>query len=101
MAPGIILALSRDRRARKGQFADMTLIAAAIPDDIDARMWIARLQALTGQPEHAVAVYRSILAVQPQQVDALIGVGDALVTLGHLDEAADALNRAEALAAER
>jgi YaiO family outer membrane protein len=138
----IILALSRDRRARKGQFADMTLISAAVlsltllafpqaadqraeaerlansggyeaalkqfqalaaanPDDIDARVWIARLHALMRRPEHAVAVYRSILAVQPQHVDALIGVGNTLVTLGQLDEAADALNRAEALAADR
>jgi YaiO family outer membrane protein len=129
-------------RARKGQFADMTLISAAIlgvtllafpqaadqraeaerlarsggyeaalkqfqalaaanPDDIDARVWIARLHALMGRPEHAEAVYRSILAVQPQHVDALIGLGNALVTLGQLDDAADALNRAEALAADR
>jgi YaiO family outer membrane protein len=39
--------------------------------------------------------------VQPQHVDALIGLGNALVTLGQLDDAADALNRAEALAADR
>lgn len=142
MAPWIILGLSRDRWARKGQFADMTLISAAIlgatllmfpqagdqraeaerlansggygaalkqfqalaaanPDDIEARIWIARLHALMGKPEHAVAVYRSILSVQPQHIDALVGLGNALVTLGRLDEAADALNRAEALAADR
>jgi YaiO family outer membrane protein len=46
-------------------------------------------------------VYRSIIAVQPQHVDALTGLGSALVTLGRLREAADALNRAEALAADR
>jgi YaiO family outer membrane protein len=76
-------------------------LAAANPDDIEARVWIARLHSRMGNPEHAVAVYRSIIAVQPQHVDALTGLGSALVTLGRLKEAADALNRAEALAADR
>jgi tetratricopeptide (TPR) repeat protein len=76
-------------------------LAAANPDDIEARVWIARLHSRMGNPEHAVAVYRSIVAVQPQHVDALTGLGSALVTLGRLKEAADALNRAEALAADR
>jgi YaiO family outer membrane protein len=76
-------------------------LAAANPDDIEARVWIGRLHARMGNPEHAVAVYRSIIAVQPQHVDALTGLGSALVTLGRLREAADALNRAEALAADR
>jgi YaiO family outer membrane protein len=76
-------------------------LAAANPDDIEARLWIARLHARMNNPEHAVSVYRSILAVQPQHVDALVGLGSALVTLGQLRDAADALNRAEALAADR
>ena len=76
-------------------------LAAANPDDIEARIWIARLHSRMGNPEHAVAVYRSIIAVQPQHIDALTGLGSALVTLGRLREAADALNRAEALAADR
>lgn len=76
-------------------------IAAANPDDIEARLWIARLHARMGNPEHAADVYRSIVAVQPQHVDALIGLGLSLVSLGKLKEASDALNRAEALAADR
>jgi YaiO family outer membrane protein len=76
-------------------------IAAANPDDIEARLWIARLHARMGHPEHASDVYRSIVAVQPQNVDALVGLGQSLVTLGRLKEASDALNRAEALAADR
>ena len=94
-----------ERLARSGGYEaalkQFQALAAANPDDIDARVWIARLHALMGRPEHAEAVYRSILAVQPQHVDALIGLGNALVTLGQLDDAADALNRAEALAADR
>jgi YaiO family outer membrane protein len=94
-----------ERLARSGGYEaalkQFQALAAANPDDIDARVWIARLHALMGRPEHAEAVYRSILAVQPQHVDALIGLGNALVTLAQLDDAADALNRAEALAADR
>src|SRR4029453_15318344 len=91
-----------ERMAKSGNYAaalkQFQAIAAANPDDIDARLWIARLHAQMGHPEHAVAVYRTILAVQPQQLDALIGLGQSLVTLGRLAEASDALNRAETLA---
>jgi YaiO family outer membrane protein len=76
-------------------------IAAANPDDVEARLWIARLHARMGHPETAVDVYRSIVATQPQHVDALVGLGRSLVTIGNLKDAADALNRAEALAADR
>jgi len=94
-----------ERMAKSGNDAaalrQFQAIAAANPDDIDARLWIARLHARMGHPEHAVDVYRSILAVQPQHLEALIGLGQSLVALGRLGEAADALNRAEALAADR
>ena len=76
-------------------------IAAANPDDIEARLWIARLHSRMGHPEHAADVYRSILAGRPQHVEALVGLGNALVLLGRLKEAGDALNRAEALGADR
>jgi tetratricopeptide (TPR) repeat protein len=76
-------------------------IAAANPDDLEARLWIARLHARMGHPEAAIDVYRSIVAAQPQHVDALVGLGQSLVTIGNLKDAADALNRAEALAADR
>ena len=75
-------------------------IAAANPDDIQARLWIARLHARMGHPEHAADVYRSIVVTQPQNVDALIGLGRALLALERLKESGDALNRAEALAAD-
>src|SRR5262245_60326667 len=94
-----------ERMAKSGNYAaalkQFQAIAAANPDDIEARLWIARLHAQMGHPEHAVDVYKSILAVQPQQLDALVGVGQSLVKLGRFAEASDALNRAEALAADR
>jgi tetratricopeptide (TPR) repeat protein len=54
-----------------------------------------------GHPERAAEVFQSIAAAQPQNVDALIGLGDALTTSGQFEQAGDALNRAEALAADR
>jgi tetratricopeptide (TPR) repeat protein len=76
-------------------------IAAANPDDIEARMWIARLYAKLGHPEHAAEVYRSILATQPQNLDALLGLGNALVTIGRLHEASEALTQAEKIAGDK
>jgi len=94
-----------ERLANSGAYAEalraFQALAAANPDDIEARMWIARMHEKLGQPEHAADVYRSILASQPQNLDALIGAGNALVSLGRLGEAADVLNRAEAIAADR
>ena len=94
-----------ERLARAGAHAEalkqFQALAAANPDDIEARLWIARLHAWMGNPERATAVYQSIVATQPQNVDALIGVGEALTTSGRLGEAADALDRAEALAPDR
>jgi tetratricopeptide (TPR) repeat protein len=76
-------------------------LAAANPEDIPARLWIARLHAKLGHPEHAGEVYRSILAVQPDNLEALIGLGNSLVALDRLDDASDALSRAEKLAGDR
>jgi YaiO family outer membrane protein len=94
-----------ERLANSGAYAEalraFQAIAAANPDDLEARMWIARMHEKLGQPEHAADVYRSILAAQPQNLDALIGAGNALVALGRLSEAGGVLSRAEAIAADR
>ena len=75
-------------------------LAAANPDDLEARIWIARLHSLMGNDRRAVDVYESIIATNPKHVDALVGMGDVLVRLGRLREAADALTQAEAVAPE-
>lgn len=76
-------------------------LAAANPGDISARLWIARLHLEMHHPERAAAVYESIVATDARNVDALIGLGLALTQSGRFSEAGDALNRAEALAADR
>lgn len=76
-------------------------IAAANPDDVEARTWIARLHLRMGHPVRAAGVFESIVAAQPQNVDALLGLGIARMDAGQWREAGDALNRAEALAGDR
>lgn len=94
-----------ERLANSGEYAQalqqFQSVAAANPDDIDARLWIARMHAKLGHPEHAADVYRSILSVQPQQADALLGAGEALIALDRLNEASELLKQAEALSPDR
>lgn len=73
-------------------------IAAANPDDIEARVWIGRLHATLGHPQRAIDVFRSVLAVEPRHVRTLIELGGVLTTTGRHDEARTALDRAEAVA---
>lgn len=94
-----------ERLARSGAHAQalkqFQALASANPDDIEARLWIARLHTWMGHPERAADVYESIVATQPQNIDALIGLGESLTIGRRFSEAGDALNRAEALAADR
>lgn len=76
-------------------------LAAANPDDVEARLWIGRLHLALRQPVRAIGVFESIVAAQPRNVDALVGLGQALMDAGRWTAAGDALNRAEALAADR
>jgi tetratricopeptide (TPR) repeat protein len=73
-------------------------LAAANPDDVDARIWIARLHGWMGDDRRAVDVYQSVLATSPRHVEALVGAGDALIRLGRQKEAGDLLSRAETAA---
>jgi tetratricopeptide (TPR) repeat protein len=54
-----------------------------------------------GRQQRSLDVYRSIVSTQPQNVEALVGAGLAATALNRLDDAADALARAEALAADQ
>lgn len=94
-----------ERLARSGAYAralqQFQAIVTANPDDIESRLWIARLHVWMGQPQRGIDVYRSVVAAAPQNVEALVGLGGALTTVGQLADAADALNRAEAIAADQ
>ena len=73
-------------------------LAAANPDDIEARLWIARLHSVMGHDTRAIDVYESIVATNPNNIDALVGAGDAYIRLGHRRQAGDLLTRAETAA---
>lgn len=64
-------------------------------------MAIGRLHLRMGHPARAAAVFESVIATQPQNVDALLGLAVAMMDAGRWREASESLNRAEALAAER
>jgi len=89
------LARSGEYRAALERFQ---ALAAANPDDLDARLWIARLHGWMGDDQRAVDVYLSILTANPAHVEALVGAGDALIRLGRGKEAAALLSRAETAA---
>ena len=91
------LARSGSHRAALERFQ---ALAAANPDDVEARVWIARLHGRLGEHGRAIAVYESVLAGSPQHLEALIGLGSSYTAVGRMREAADALNRAESLSAE-
>jgi len=94
--------LEAERLARNGAYEEALerfhSLAAANPSDLEARAWIARLHLTLGHLPQAEDVYRSILLQSPNRVDALVGLGSALVSEGQLDEARVVLSRAEKLA---
>jgi tetratricopeptide (TPR) repeat protein len=76
-------------------------LAAANPDDVPARLWIGRLHLRMGHPRRAAGVFESLVAADERNVDALTGLGTALVEIGDWKGATDALNKAESLAPDR
>ena len=90
--------------ARAGRTAEaLTLfetIAAAAPDDIEARLWIARLHARLGQTARAEREFRDVLQNHPSDVDARIGLSGVLLRRGAWLEALATLREVEPDAGE-
>jgi len=78
----------------------MQNIAAAHPEDRLTRLWIANVHMRMGHPELAEPVYRSITVEDPDNVDALVGLGTALLHQDRVVEGLDVLRRAEEIAPE-
>src|SRR5258706_10824273 len=89
---------------RQGQDAEalaaLQKIVAANPNDHVARLQIARLYARMGHPDLAEPVYRSIVLEDPRNVEALVGVGVALLAQDEVSASIDVLQHAEQLAPE-
>jgi YaiO family outer membrane protein len=70
------------------------------PDDLDGRLWIARLHVRMGNMDLAEPVYRSVLLEDPNDLEAMLGVANALLARGDFEEAQKFLDAAEALEPE-
>jgi len=90
--------------AESGQNAEalvaMQKIAAANPEDLLTRLWIASVHMRMRHPELAEPVYRSITLEDPTNLDAWVGLGTALLHQDRIVESLDALRRAEEIAPE-
>ena len=75
-------------------------ILAGNPDNTDARDALARACARAGRHEHALAEYDRLLAVDSNNVDWLLGKGQALMALGRPAEALPLLEKARAASPE-
>jgi tetratricopeptide (TPR) repeat protein len=62
--------------------------------------WLAWSQLLTGSPEEAEASFQALLERSPERGEAWLGIAKARLSLLRLDEAEEALARAEALGIE-
>ncbi len=72
-------------------------LANVNPDDLDARLWIARLHVRMGHQDLAEPVYRSVMLEDPNDLEAMLGVANALLARGEVDQAEKILNVAEEL----
>ena len=88
-----------EKLARSGQTVEALAlferIVADNPADVEARLWIARLQLRIGRTADAEAGFRSVLLNHPKDVDARIGFGMALTRRDAWSEALEVLHDAE------
>lgn len=70
-------------------------LAAANPNDREARVWIARLHERMGNPDLAEPVYRSVLLEDPANLGAMLGVASTLLAREESEEAIEVLEITE------
>jgi tetratricopeptide (TPR) repeat protein len=89
-----------EKLARDGQTAEaMQLFEQIIerdPHDVEARLWLARLELRIGRTTEAEAGFRAVLQEHPNDVDARIGLGTALTRTGDIQGAVALLAATEA-----
>jgi len=62
-------------------------LAGQDPTDVEARVWVARLELRLGRLAEAEAGFRSVLREHPEDVDVRIGLASVLIRRGKLEEA--------------
>lgn len=70
-------------------------IANSNPNDLEVKMWMARLDLRLGRPEDAEAEFREVLKQRPKDVDARVGLGVALIHKNDWRQALDVLHGVE------
>lgn len=95
---------SAERLARAGRTADALRLFRRLvddhPDDVEARLWLARLLRRAGERESAEREFRRALVQAPDHVDGMTGLAALLHARAAFEEAAALLDRAEVLAPE-
>lgn len=71
-------------------------LAADNPRNVEPRIWIGRMHTEMGHPELAEPVFRSVVLEDPQNIEAVIGLSDALVGQRRNDEALVVLSKSVA-----
>jgi YaiO family outer membrane protein len=83
--------LQAEQLARAGRTVEAIELFKRIsdqnPTDIEARLWVARLNLRLGKTDEAEDGFRSVLREHPADVDARIGLGVTLMRRGAADEA--------------
>jgi hypothetical protein len=77
-----------------------THIVETNPEDVEARLWVARLQLRLGRTAEAEAGFRSVLREHPADVDAVIGLGIVLTRTGAWRDALAILHEIEPAAGQ-
>ena len=90
--------------ARAGRSAEaievFTHIVDTNPADVEARLWVARLQLRLGRTAEAEAGFRSVLREHPGDVDAAIGLAIGLTRTGAWQDALAILHEIEPAAGQ-
>lgn len=73
--------------AQTGNQEYMGSPSATVPSDVNA-MTLAQKLERDGNYANAVGIFQQIAAAEPQNIDALLGIGDCYLALGSLDHAA-------------
>jgi YaiO family outer membrane protein len=75
-------------------------LAARNPNDLEARLWIARLHERMGNLDQAESVYQSVLLEDPTRLEAALGVAMALLARNETEDAIELLESIERRDAE-
>jgi Tfp pilus assembly protein PilF len=93
-----------EQLARSGRAAEAIALFQEIveqnPGDVEARLWIARLELRLGRTDEAEAGFRSVVREYPADVDARVGLGAALTRKGAWRDALAILLETEPAAGE-